>query len=274
MKFFCTLLLFVCLLISAISFAQIDTYNAGGRSAGMANTSLTLRDTWAVFNNPAATCRLDNISAGIYYENRFLVKQTGYGALAFQMPLHKSGNIAAGVSHYGYKHYQFNRFTVGYSQMLFRNFFMGINLDYFNVGQSENYGNANGMTFELGIFVEPVKNFSIGVYVFNPVSISFFEDSDMKMPTTMRLGLSYLFSDALLLAVETGTAIHGYTSIFKAGIEYNLRKHFSFRAGISMLPIEYSFGLGYEVAGATFDLAFAYHQILGLSPKLSVQYDF
>jgi hypothetical protein len=94
------------------------------------------------------------------------------------------------------------------------------------------------------------------------------------MPVTMKLGLSYLFSDALLLAVETGKSINGYTSIFKAGIEYNLRKHFSFRVGISMLPIEYSAGLGYKVAGATFDLAFAYHQILGLSPKISVQYEF
>lgn len=274
MRLFRAILLVCGLLVSTLAFAQIETNNAGARSAGMGNTSLTIRDTWAVFNNPAATCRINHISAGIYYENRFLVKQTGYGALAFQMPVHKSGNIAAGISHYGYKFYQFNKFSVGYSQMLFNNFFMGLNIDYYNVIQAEDYGNANGMTFELGIYAEPVKNFSLGVYVFNPVNVSFFESRDLKMPITMKLGLSYLFSDALLIAVETGKSINGYTSIFKAGIEYNMRKHFSFRAGISMLPIEYSFGLGYKVAGATFDLAFAYHQILGLSPKLSVQYDF
>lgn len=260
--------------ISSAAVAQIETNNAGARSAGMANTSLTIRDTWAVFNNPAATCRLQHISAGIYYENRFLLKQTGFGALAFQMPLHKSGNLTVGVSHYGYKLYQYSRAVIGYSQQLFANLYMGLNLNYIHLSQAEYYGRANGMTFELGIYSQPVKNFSLGVYVFNPVNISFFENSDLKMPVAMKFGLSYLFSDALLLAVETGKTINGYTPIFKGGIEYNLRKHFSFRAGISMVPIEYSFGLGYKVAGATIDLAFAYHQILGLSPKISVQYEF
>ncbi len=268
------ILLALGIVLSASAFAQVETNNAGARSAGMANNSLTIRDTWAVFNNPAATCRLQHISAGIYYENRFLLKQTGYGALAFQMPVHKSGNISVGISHYGYKYYQYTRATIGYSQQLFTNLYMGLNINYLHLSQAEYYGRANGMTFELGLYSQPVKNFSLGVYVFNPVNVSFFEDKDLKMPVTMKLGLSYLFSDALLLAVETGKAINGYTSIFKAGIEYNLRKHFSFRVGISMLPIEYSAGIGYKVAGATFDLAFAYHQILGLSPKISVQYEF
>lgn len=267
-------IIIVLLLTASIANAQIDTYNAGGRSAGMGNTSLTLQDTWAVFNNPAATCRLKNISTSIYYENRFLLKQTGYGALAFQMPLHKSGNIGVGLSHYGYKHFQFNRYTISYSQLLFSNFSMGINIDYLNMVQSAEYGNANGLTFELGIFAQPVKNFSIGVYAFNPVSISFFESSDLKMPTTLRLGLSYLFSDALLIAVESGKTINGYSPIFKAGIEYSMKKHFAFRAGISLMPVEYSFGVSYKVAGASFDLAGAYHQILGISPKLSVGYEF
>lgn len=274
MKAKAVILTLLAIAISIFASAQIETNNAGARSAGIGNTSTTIRDTWTVFNNPAATCRLQHISAGIYYENRFLLKQTGYGALAFQMPVHKSGNFSVGISHYGYKYYQYTRATVGYSQQLFTNLYMGLNINYLHLSQAEYYGRANGMTFELGLYSQPVKNFSIGVYVFNPVNVSFFEDKDLKMPVTMKLGLSYLFSDALLLAVETGKSINGYTSIFKAGIEYNLRKHFSFRAGISMLPIEYSAGLGYKVAGATFDIAFAYHQILGLSPKISVQYEF
>lgn len=274
MKTKAVILTLLAIAISIFASAQIETNNAGARSAGIGNTSTIIRDTWAVFNNPAATCRLSKISAGLYYENRFLLKQTGYGALAFQMPVHKAGNISVGISHYGYKYYQYSRATIGYSQQLFTNLYMGLNINYLHLSQAEYYGRANGMTFELGLYSQPVKNFAIGLYVFNPVNVSFFENRDLKMPVTMKLGLSYLFSDALLLAVETGKSINGYTPIFKGGIEYTLRKHFSFRAGISMLPIEYSVGLGYKFAGATFDLAFAYHQILGLSPKISVQYEF
>ena len=86
---------------------------------------------------------------------------------------------------------------------------MGLNINYLHLSQAEYYGNANGMTFELGLYSQPVKNFAIGVYVFNPVNVSFFENRDMKMPVTMKLGLSYLFSDALLLAVETVNAVEG-----------------------------------------------------------------
>ena len=184
------------------------------------------------------------------------------------MPLHKSGNLGVGLSHYGYSNYNFSRLTLGYSQQLFSKLYMGLNIDYFHVSQAENYGRGNAMTFELGLFSSPINNFSIGVFVFNPINASFFESKELKLPVTMKLGMSYLFSDALLLAIEAGKSINGYTSIFKAGIEYNLKKHFSFRAGISLVPIEYSFGLGYNIAGASFDLAFAYNQILGLSPKI------
>ena len=105
MKAKAVILTLLAIAISILASAQIETNNAGARSAGIGNTSTTIRDTWSVFNNPAATCRLPKISVGLYYENRFLLKQTGYGALAFQMPVHKSGNISIGVSHYGYKYY-------------------------------------------------------------------------------------------------------------------------------------------------------------------------
>lgn len=268
------LLLMLALLLPSIFFGQIETNNAGARSAGMANASVTNRDVWATFNNPAAVCQQKGIGLGLYYENRFLMKETGFGAVAFQMPLSATGNIQASMCHYGYKSYNYNKLAVGYAQQLFSNFFMGINLDYYHVGQADDYGDLNALTFELGVLAVPVKNFSVGLYVFNPISISTFEDGSVKLPVTMRLGLSYLFGNSLLLAVETGTSINGYTSIFKTGIEYTFKNRLSLRAGISMLPVEYSFGVGYEIKKFAFDLAYSYHQVLGSSPKISVRYDF
>ncbi|MBQ1731007.1 MAG: hypothetical protein II037_02240, partial [Bacteroidales bacterium] len=74
MKFKVAILTLLAIAISVFASAQIETNNAGARSAGIGNTSTTIRDTWAVFNNPAATCRLNKISAGLYYENRTISK--------------------------------------------------------------------------------------------------------------------------------------------------------------------------------------------------------
>lgn len=274
-KIFFLILLIV---ISACAFSQSNSYSAGARAAGMANSGLTNIDAWAIFNNPAAHSFLKQREVGLYYENKFLLKQTGYGAMAFTTPLF-GGSLGVGFSHFGYSLFQNDKFTLGYSQQLFKSFSLGVQLNYFSVRQTEDYGNLNAMSFEIGILSKPNDKLSIGAYAFNPVNLGYFEDSDLKMPITLRLGISYLFSKSLLLSLETGKSINGYTPVFKTGLEYLINEQFAMRAGLALKPIEYSFGMGYNTnLGSSskigFDLAFAYHQVLGSSPKISISYAF
>lgn len=275
MKKTLTLILFIGFGL-AIS-AQTTTNVGGARAAGMANAGITNQDVWAVFNNPAAYSYLNRKSLGIYYENRFLMKQTGYGAFAFSSPL-MGGNIGFGFSHFGYSLFQSDKFTLGYSQELFKNFSLGLQMNYFSLRQSDYYGNLNAITFEAGVMSKPNDKLSIGAYIFNPINLSYFEDQTLKMPVALRLGFSYLFSKSLLLSVETGKAINGYTPAFRSGIEYMINEQFAVRTGIALAPVEYSFGLGYNnyinKNKFGFDLAFAYHEILGSTPKLSINYAF
>jgi len=254
------------------------SFVAGARAAGMANAGITNLDNWAVFNNPAGYAWLNNKAVGVFYENRFLMKETGYGAMAFSSPLF-GGNVGLGFSHFGYSLFQSDKIVLGYSQQLFKGFSMGLQVNYFSVRQSEYYGNLNAVTFEAGVLAKPNDRLSIGAYVFNPINLSYFEDNQSKMPVTLRIGMSYLFSKSLLLSVETGKSINGYTPVFRTGIEYYINEQFALRTGIALVPVEYSFGLGYNnVFGNKnkfgFDLAFAYHEVLGSTPKLSVNYEF
>ncbi|MDD2634486.1 MAG: hypothetical protein PHW82_03205 [Bacteroidales bacterium] len=253
--------------------AQTESSFAGGRAAGMANAGVTLSDSWAVFNNPAAMSGIDRPVAGIFYENRWLLKETGYGALAFTSPL-LGGNIGIGITNFGYSLFQSNKFSLGFSQQLFQNFSMGVMIDYFSMRQSGNYGNLNAINFEIGLLSRPTENFAIGVHVFNPLNFSYFEDADLKMPVAFKLGFSYLFSKSLLIAVETAKSINGYVPILRTGVEYTVNKQFSFRTGVAVAPVEYTFGLGYDVGDIQFDLAYAYHEVLGSTPKISIVYAF
>jgi long-subunit fatty acid transport protein len=262
--------------VSAL-FAQSYTTVAGARAAGMGNAGITNEDAWSVFNNPAAYSFLKQKEIGAYYENRFMLKQTGYGAMAFSSPLF-SGNIGFGFSHFGYSEFQSDKFALGYSQQLFKYFSLGVQVNYFSVRQSGYYGNLNALTFEAGVLSKPNDKLSIGAYIFNPLNQGYFEDNDAKMPITLRLGLSYLFSKSLLLSVESGKSINGYTPVFRSGIEYLINEQFAMRAGLAVAPVEYSFGLGYKQHFGNnflgFDLAYAYHEVLGSTPKLSINYAF
>ena len=267
------LLLMLSVSLGVVAFAQTENAYAGARAAGMGNAGITLQDTWAVFNNPAAMSGVTNANVGVFYENRFMLKETGYGAMAFSSPLF-GGNIGLGVTHFGYSLFQSNKMSVGYSQNLFKTFSMGVMINYLSLRQSGFYGNLNALSFDLGLLTRPNDKFAIGAHIFNPMNMSYFEDSDIKMPVGVKLGFSYLFSKKLLLAIETGKAINGYVSIFKAGIEYSINEQFAMRTGVAMSPIEYSFGFGYNSGHVIFDLGYAYHEILGSTPKLSLNYVF
>jgi hypothetical protein len=239
----------------------------------MGKTSLTLQDAWSILNNPATMCNINAINIGIFYENKFLMKETGYGALSFASPF-ANGNIGMGVTHYGFNLFQQNKVTLGYSKQLFQNLSMGVNINYFSVQQSSFYGNLNTINFDLGFLITPTKNFSIGTTIINPLNIAYFENNSIKMPVEIKLGFSYLFNNALLLAIETGKALNAYVPIFTSGVEYKINKSFDLRLGFSAIPIEYSFGIGYKTYNFCFDIASSYHHILGTSPKLSVSYVF
>lgn len=264
-----TIFLFIC----SFSFSQFEDSYAGARSAGMGKSSLTLTDVWSVLNNPAGTGKLSNYQFGFYYESRFLMKELNHASLAFTCPL-MSGNINFATTYFGYSLFSQTKIALGYSQQLFKNFYMGLQINYFLIHQSEYYKNFNAMTFELGINYNVVKNLTIAAYVFNPINAGYFESYSTKIPISMKLGVSYLFADKFLLAVETGKSINGIIPVFKTGLEYIIKEHFAIRAGLAVKELEFSAGFGYNNYNLHVDVAYSYHQILGHTPKVSINYAF
>jgi len=271
--FYIIYFLFFVIICNPFLYSQSDLGYVGARSKAMGKTGLTVNDAWSVFNNPAAMSDSDKASLGIFYENRFLLRETGFGAIAFATPL-LNGNLGVGVTHFGFELFQRNRVSVGYSLKLSRFLSMGINVNYFSVRQSDFYSNFNVVNFELGVLTRINEKFSIAARIFNPLNFSYFENDDLKMPVSIELGFSYLFSKSLLLAIETGKAINEKIPVFKSGIEYNINQYFDFRIGLSLVPLEYTFGIGYKIHGFGFDMAFIYHQILGITPNISINYEF
>ncbi|MCR9172789.1 MAG: hypothetical protein NXI10_09870 [bacterium] len=243
---------------------------SGARSMSMSNASVSLYDVWSYHNNPGALAKVDRLSAGLSYENRFLLRELQSQGLSIAIPM-KVGVLSVGGLTYGYTQFRSTKAGLGYSMPLSENFYAGVQLNYQGIQLAQNYGNANTVTAEAGIYAEVTENWSMGFSVFNLSRTRLSEFQDDRLTTVMRLGTAYTFSKKLLVSAEFEKSIE-YDVRFKSGLEYQILKDFYFRGGIATAPVEFSFGTGYNFGMIQLDVGTAYDMILGWSPHFSLTY--
>jgi hypothetical protein len=263
-----TFSLLITCFISISTYATGENWPIGGRSAGMANASVTLNDLWSIHNNQAGLTGIKNFSAGLYYENRFGLKDLGLKAGAIAVPT-KSGVFGLSITNFGYSQYSENKVGLDYAKAFGAKFSVGVGLDYLTTHIAENYGNSSAIAGEIGLRYQLNKNLCIGAHIFNPTRAKVADYNNEHAPTIARLGLSYAFSDKLILAAESEKDID-YNPVFKAGIEYHPIKQLYFRTGMSTNPVLNAFGFGLEFKSFNLDFSASYHQTLGFTPQVSL----
>lgn len=262
---------FTVLLILAGTSARAQGWlPMGARSNSLANASVTLTDVWSFHHNPGALGELKTISAGISYQNRFLLKELQSQGVVFAAPL-KVGVVSVGAQFYGYNQFRTQRIGAGYSMRLADRFFAGVQLNYQSLQLNQNYGTSRSVTAEAGIQALVNENWRIGVSAFNigRAKLSDFEDD--RYSTTMRFGTNYSFSDKVILLAEAEKNLE-HPASFKGGVEYQAVPNFFVRAGGASQPTEFTFGFGYKWKVIQLDLGSGYQQQLGWSPTFSLTY--
>jgi hypothetical protein len=252
-------------------FAGSDNFPIGARSAGIANTSVTLFDIWSVHHNQAGLGFVTKAGAGAYYENRFLVKELSLKGGVIAYPI-KAGTFGVSVSSFGYANYSESKFGLAFGKAFGEKFSAGIQLDYLTTHIGENYGKHGAVAGEIGIQAKPLKNLTIGAHLFNPTRAKLADYSNERTPTIIRLGLDYKFSDKVFVAVETEKDID-HKPVFKAGLEYTPSEVLYLRAGISTNPSLSSFGFGLKLKQFRLDFASSFHSVLGYTPQVGVMYE-
>lgn len=250
--------------------AQIGNDLIGARSAAMGGFNVTLSDVWSTNNNQAGLGFIEDLSGGIYYENRFLLKETSYKAGAFVMPV-KSGALGLSVTSFGFELYNETKAGLSYGQRFGDKFSVGIQLNYLNTKLTQEYGSKTSFTGAVGLIAKLSKELSLGVHVYNPTRTKLAEYDDERIPTIMKLGLDYRFSDKVMLAVSTEKDVN-FDAIVNAGLEYHMTEIFYLRGGISTNPTQYAFGFGMQLKDFKIDLSSSFHQTLGITPGISIIY--
>ena len=257
-------------LIYASVYPIGDFMTAGGRAAGMGNSSVAFSDFWSLHNNPAGTAWLRGFGAGVYCENRFLLKeltcaQLGvvYGSAAgtFGLDLNYSGTAL------------FNEIKTGlsYARRFGKYFSAGVKLDYYRISSSGEYGSKNLFSCEVGLLFRAERHISVGVHILNPVPVTITANPRELLPVVIRLGGIYAFTEEILVTVEVEKDLD-HKPVFRAGAEFHFIKMMSARIGMATNPTLFSFGIGLEFSQWRFDLASGYHMVLGFSPGASLIY--
>lgn len=260
------------ILIVLVSKAGNENFPIGARAAGMGNASVSLSDAWSAHHNQAGLGFLRDPTAGVYYENRFLLKELSVKGGVAALPL-SGGVFGLCISNFGYSLYHENKYSLSFAKAFGKKLSAAVAMDYLSTGIGEGYGTKGVLAAEFGIQAKPLKGLTIGVHIFNPTRAKIAEYNDERLPTVIRLGGDYNFSDKVKVAVETEKDI-AQKAIFKAGIEYKPVKEFYLRAGVGTNPNLSSFGFGINIKNLKIDVAANYHQTLGFSPQLGLTYIF
>lgn len=267
-------LIFIVILffIPVFVMAGGDNRPTGSRSAALGNASVGLSDLWSAFNNQAGLAHIESITAGVYYENRFTLKELGYKAAAVAYPL-KTGTIGLSFNHFGYSAYNESKIGLAYAQGFGKYLSFGLQLDYNMARLAENYGNRNFITFEAGVMANITKELSLGVHVYNPISAKFSEYNDERAPVIFRVGAAYSISEKITLVAETEKNIDTEASV-NAGLEYKIMPTIHLRGGLSTGVSAFSFGAGFWLGDFTIDISTSYHNVLGYTPQAALSYKF
>ncbi len=248
-----------------------DNTPLGTRSSSLGGASVSLSDLWSIQNNQAGLGWMKERTCGIIYQNQFQIKELSTKALGFALPV-KNGTFGLCASSFGYALYSENKVGLSFGKTFGNKISAGISMDYFETAIPE-YGKQTSLVAEAGLQTKPLKNLTLGFHIFNPTRIKLADYNDERIPTIVRLGFNYRFSEKVILTAETEKDIEK-KAMAKAGIEYHPVKALYLRAGISTNPSLSCFGIGIIVRKFKLDFSSTYHSIFGFSPQIGLICEF
>jgi hypothetical protein len=259
-------------LMSFFACAAGDYQAAGGNAAALGYTSAARADTWSALNNPAGLAWYRQAGAGIYFGNRYLLKELSLKALAVTLP---AGGGAFGISfrHFGFILCSEINGGISYALRLGRMFSAGVRIGYLRVHVADGFRDMNLCSAEAGFQFHASEHLWMGLHIVNPVPFRISSQSTDRLPTVLRLGLSWRITGGLSSDLEIEKDLLR-KPVLKAGIDYYPARAFSVRIGFQSNPSTFTFGAGIEFGALRIDIASAYHMVLGYSPQASIIYTF
>lgn len=262
--------LIICLLVQLSVFAGKGQNTLGARSYGLAGSSILFHDFWSAENNPAGLAHVNEWGAGFSYENHFLLREFANKGFATSYPT-KNGAFGLSISQFGFNVFNENKIGLSYGQKLGEKLSMGIQVNYLSTQISEGYGNSSSISGNIGIMADITDELRLAAVLINPNQSSLSEYEDERYPSLLKLGLSYSYSEKVIILSEVVKDID-FDADLKVGIEYHAVEMLYLRLGYATNPAFSTFGFGLDLQQFKLDFASGYDARLGFSPQISLSF--
>lgn len=262
--------LILLLLFCSLQIAANAQSTVGALAEGRGGAALLNSDVWSAFNNQGSLAFNENFSVGLWYRNRFMTEGLADQAVAAIIPVGQ-GTFAVTGQAFGNSLFRRANAGLAYGMRISEKFGVGIRLGYQSIRIAEGYGNDGGLVVEGGFAYKMNKNLSIGVQLQNVNRDKISTEPVQRMPSVIKGGMQYNFSEKVQLASEVWKAEDQDLSV-RVGLEYHPLDNFFLAMGIHTGPSQMSFGFAYLIGEFRFDVSSSYHQILGFTPQIGIVY--
>src|SRR5688500_10725503 len=126
----------------------------------MRNATVSATDMWSSHHNQAGLGFVRDISAGVSYENRFLIKEISVRGGTVALPI-KAGTFGLCITNFGYSQYSENKYSLSFAKAFGDKLSAGIAMDYLSTKIAEGYGTRGALAAEAGIIAKPIKALTI-----------------------------------------------------------------------------------------------------------------
>lgn len=251
----------------SIGYAAFPDRPVGGCGAGAGLLWIgQSSDAWAAVRNPASLALFRNVWVGVHHENRFAIRELSLSSVSAIFPV-SNGSFAADLSHFGFSGMHATRIGLLYGMRLARKFYTGVGLAFCSVGFSGGYNSVQFYPVEASLLYRFSENLDFGCYLFYP---NRFSQHSEYLPYLMGVGLVYRPVSGLNLAFQYDDDSES-RPVFRIGILYSPLNRLAFRVGYATGNTEgFTAGMGWRLKRIRIDLAFGYHMLLGVTPRLSV----
>ena len=265
------LLLFSYLRISAIDIIDMT----GAKSHSLGNIVTTTDDfinPAGIINDKSENREQYNQIYGISVNNSFFIKELKSMVAGWRIN-GKNKDFSVLITRYGYQ--QYSELTCGLSvgKTLYENLSLGVRLNYFRMDFIDNQDNIFAVYPDIGINYKPVENLLLSMLISNPFTITYRAgNSNYYLPFSYALGMLYNVSNQLNFYIEAEKS-YNIPFCFKTAFSWIPFKSLSFNIGFYTQPRVPTAGLGFYIGNIRADFAYRYHNVLGLSPSVSLTYN-
>lgn len=252
-------------------FPQSVNWIQGARTASLANAHVALSEAWNTAGNPAGIAALTRPTLSFGMERRFFISELDTRAVTAVVPA-GSHSFGLNVNFFGSELYNEQQISLAYARALSERFSAGIRINYHGLKIPAG-PHQQAWSVGTGIQFAPLPRLKLGAAVYNPNRAVFNGAVYAEIPFIVSMGLACDFSEKVMGTVAADHTFGGETRL-RTGVEYRLHPNFGIRGGISTNPFTQYGGLGLLYQGLALDLAASSHLYLGLSPQISLGYEF